>query len=299
MPSTLAQLCVVASVGAWMTAAVALNDLADVEIDRVNLRDDAGRVLANRSASARTVRMIAGGAAVVAVGTATALGPASVVIVIAGLALAAAYSLPPVRLCSRGALTSTLLPLGYVAVPYLVGAEAAGGTRFHPVLLAGLYLGFMGRLVLKDFRDEHGDRLYGKRTFLVRHGRSRTLLFSAVFWSAGAVVALGGVPRRLGTMVAVLAFMLTVLALLSDIVRDDDGTRDTANIATIAVLGRALLVVVLVELGCDIAHRSLLVENVVALGIALASLALAFECRTEALGVSIDSTVPAFAEVPA
>ena len=38
------------------------------------------------------------------------------------------------------------------------------------MLLAGLYVGFIGRILLKDFRDVRGDALFGKRTFLVRHG---------------------------------------------------------------------------------------------------------------------------------
>ena len=69
-----------------------------------------------------------------------------------------------------------MLPLGYVAVPFLIGSFSAGGgvDRHGFVLLTALYLGFMGRLVLKDFRDQYGDALYGKRTMLVRCGRART-----------------------------------------------------------------------------------------------------------------------------
>jgi len=283
LPSTVRQVAMFATVAAWMLFAVAVNDLADEAIDRVNLGDDASRVLVAGTASRREVATIAVLAALCSLASAAVVGGGGLIVVGAGLALAAAYSLPPFRLSSRGALTSALLPLGYVGVPYLVGAFAAGATQFHPVLLVGLYLGFTGRLVLKDFRDEHGDRLYGKRTFLVRHGRDRTLLFSAVFWSTGAAVALGGVPRRLGTMVAVLAFMATVLALLADIARDDDGARDIANIAAVAILGRALLSTVLCQLVMSIDGRSLLQQTVVGIALAVASIGRAWECHRTAV----------------
>ena len=52
-------------------------------------------------------------------------------------------------------------------------------------LLAALYVGFVGRIVLKDFRDVVGDRLFGKRTFLVRHGRRTTCVLSAACWVGG------------------------------------------------------------------------------------------------------------------
>ena len=206
-----------------MLFAVAVNDLADEEIDRVNLAD--GTASSSPGARARQVRHRAR-KRWIALMAAAVLGWSSVVVVAGGLALAAAYSLPPFRLSSRGALTSALLPLGYVTVPYLVGAFSAGATlhQLHPVLLAGMYLGFMGRLALKDFRDEHGDRLYGKRTTLVRHGRERTCLFSAVFWSAGAVVSLRGLPSRVSTTAAMIAYILVVVAMLADIARDDAGS---------------------------------------------------------------------------
>lgn len=58
-------------------------------------------------------------------------------------------------------------------------------TRIRLVLLlarpavGALYLGFIGRILLKDFRDVRGDALFGKRTFLVRHGRRATCAVSA------------------------------------------------------------------------------------------------------------------------
>lgn len=232
--------------------------------------------------------MIAILAGLAAIGAAATLGVASIVVVSSGLVLAAAYSMPPLRLSGRGALTSALLPLGYVTVPYLTGAfsSAAGISQLSPRLLIGLYLGFMGRLVLKDFRDERGDKLYGKRTTLVRHGRTRTCVFAAVFWTAGATSALGAFTRRPATFAALTAYEVVVLGMLADIASDRHGVRDIANIAAIATVGRALIYTMLIQLvttmnGWTTASQSLIV------GLAtVASLGMAGECRRELLPVT-------------
>jgi 4-hydroxybenzoate polyprenyltransferase len=51
-----------------------------------------------------------------------------------------------------------------------------------------------GRILLKDFRDVHGDAMFGKRTFLVRHGRGVTCAVSACCWTAGTAVILAAAP---------------------------------------------------------------------------------------------------------
>ena len=114
--------------------------------------------------------------AVVAIGASLLLhGPATWV-VLGGMAIVVIYSGRPVRLADRGAVASMVLPAGYVAVPYLLGILAVR-SDIHLAdlqLLVGLYVGFIGRIVLKDFRDVRGlDTLFGKRTFLVRYGGAR------------------------------------------------------------------------------------------------------------------------------
>jgi hypothetical protein len=52
-------------------------------------------------------------------------GKKAAVVMAAGLALSAAYSLRPVRVADRGAAASLLLPACYVAVPYLTGVLGA------------------------------------------------------------------------------------------------------------------------------------------------------------------------------
>ena len=287
-PTVAHQVVALVAVAGWMLFAVAVNDLADQRIDCVNLSNDPRRVLVTGHATRSQVTVIAILAGLAAIGAATTLGGASIVVVSCGLALAAAYSLPPLRLSARGALTSALLPVGYVTVPYLIGAFSAGAgiSELSPRLLIGLYLGFMGRLVLKDFRDEHGDRLYGKRTMLVRHGRTRTCVFAAVFWTAGATSALGAFTGRPATFAALTAYEVVVLVMLADITSDRHGVRDVANIAAIATVGRALIYTVLIQLATTINGWTTTSQSLIVGLTTIASLGMAWECRRELLPVT-------------
>lgn len=160
------------------------------------------------------------------------------------LALSAAYSLRPVRIADRGALASLLLPFGYVSVPYLVGVLAvrSGVTGRDLALLAGLYVGFIGRILLKDFRDVRGDALFGKRTFLVRHGRRATCAFSAVCWVGGSAVvaAVRGVTVDLALAYATCTVL--ALVLLRTLSTEGGGRRDEALVGAIALVGRGAIV---------------------------------------------------------
>jgi len=166
------------------------------------------------------------------------------VVVAAGPVISGGYSLRPVRIADRGAAASLLLPAGYVAVPYLVGILGGRGS-LRPgdlLLLGGLYVGFIGRIVLKDFRDVRGDALFGKRTFVIRHGRRRTCEFSAICWIAGSV-ALAAVTEPTLTLVGAWAVYLAVALWLLRALSVERGTRrDEALISAIAIVGRGMIV---------------------------------------------------------
>ena len=148
-----------------------------------------------------------------------------------------------------------MLPGCYVTVPFLVGFTAARGPFDATVALTlgGLYLGLIGRLLLKDFRDVRGDALFGKRTFLVRRGRAWTCAVSALAWTAGTVLLALAVP---GVAFGVTTAGLTVatLALLSVLAHDGGPRRDERLIAALAILGRGLLLNLLADLGLRQAH---------------------------------------------
>ncbi|WP_327287170.1 UbiA family prenyltransferase [Streptomyces sp. NBC_01198] len=241
-------------VAAFLMFSVAVNDLADERIDRVNLPGDPRRPLVGAGALRAEMTVVALASAAVAVAGGFLLGPWPGLAVIAGLLVSAGYSLPPVRLSDRGAVAALVLPACYVAVPYLVGWLAVAPLpRGRGMLLPlGLYVGFVGRILLKDFRDVRGDALFGKRTFLVRHGRVWTCRFSAVGWTAGCALLLAGAPRPTPALVTASAVQLAVvLWLLRRLAADAHPRREALLISATAIVGRGMLLTLL-------AHESML-----------------------------------------
>lgn len=180
------------AIALWYMHAVAINDLSDEEVDSLNLPkigQTSDRPLLNATLSRRQLWM---GVAAITVLLATVcfmIQPQLVFAVLAVGGLNCIYSLPPVRLSARGLLAQATLPLGYVVFPaILVMAQTEVSGLSWWLLLTGAYALFAGRLFLKDIRDEKGDALTGKRTYLVRHGLKPTLIQSAVWMFAGSAM---------------------------------------------------------------------------------------------------------------
>ena len=247
-PLLLARALVV--VAAFLLFAISVNDLADEAIDRVNLAGDRRRPLVVGTASHRQMRIVAGVAAVVALGGGIALGGPTVLVILGGLAFATAYSIPPWRLASRGIVAPLLLPIGYVAVPYLTGVFAVRPslTTRDLALMTGLYVGFIGRIVLKDFRDVRGDRLFGKRTWLVRHGRVATCRLSAACSITGTAIVVAIADRSFRFAMSELALLVATLLLLRALAHDRGHRRDERLISTIAICGRGIILILLAQL---------------------------------------------------
>ena len=233
-------------------AATALNDVADEQLDRVNHPRGLGRPLVSGDANPRQLRVLAAGAAVLAIACALELGAGALALVGLSLGIAHAYSLPPLRLSYRTYLAPLVLGVGYVLVPYLLGVTAAGagpGGR-DALLAAGLYGLFLARIVLKDFRDRAGDRLYGRPTLLLRFGKEATCLVSAAALIAGSVVLAVSQPA-LAPLVA--GFAVAIGWILLVLLRADEGRAEQVAIGIGARMGNGLLTCVLawLVLGAD------------------------------------------------
>ncbi len=84
-----------------------------------------------------------------------------------GLALAWAYSAPPLRLKQDGVAGPTAVAISYEGLTWFTGAAVMAGALPHaPVLiLAALYsFGAYGIMVLNDFKAVEGDRLLGLKS---------------------------------------------------------------------------------------------------------------------------------------
>jgi len=93
------------------------------------------------------------------------------------------------RISDRGIVSQMMLPIAYVLLPLSLGYWSVDTTSPYPwLLLAGLYTGFIARLMLKDFRDVIGDEMFGKKTFLLRHGRLATCYVSAFFGFVSLII---------------------------------------------------------------------------------------------------------------
>jgi 4-hydroxybenzoate polyprenyltransferase len=296
-PSLLAA-CLV-PVLAFLLFSVCVNDLSDQAIDRVNLPGDRSRPLVTAAAGARDLVRTAVVAAAVASAAAFLLGVRPGLLMLAALAVSAGYSLRPVRLADRGAVAALVLPACYVALPYLLGLTATG-SAVRPrdlLMLFGLYTGFIGRILLKDFRDVRGDALFGKRTFLVRHGRRATCLFSACCWTLGGCLVLVATPGAADAPVPAGAYGLCIAAVLL-ILRRLAGPvghrREEALIAGTAAIGRGLLVLQLAQLataqaGWSLPTRSLLLVVLLALTLGQAASMVRYGPRT---GLTLASLPP-------
>lgn len=265
---------VLVTVVGFLVFSVACNDLADEAVDGVNM--PGRRPLLTGAVSRREFVVIGLTAGAVALASSATMGWRELAVTGAGLALSAAYSLPPARLARRGALASLLLPACYVAVPFLLGLLAvrpAGGPAVRPAdlaLLAGLYLGFIGRILLKDFRDVRGDALFGKRTFLVRHGRRVTCVFSACCWVAGTAVIMAVVRQPTPALLAAQAgCALAALALLRMLASDPGPRQEELVISAIAIIGRGMVVMLLAHLAMRDAHWSAVLSSTVVAGLAV------------------------------
>lgn len=237
-------------VTAFVVYAVCLNDLADLAVDRVNLPGDRARPLVTGAAASRDAQLLAAGAAVVTVSAAVTQGLAAVALTLGGLVVAAAYSLPPWRLSRRGVVAPLVLPALFVGVPFCLGVLA--GRPLHVddlALLVALYVGFIGRIVLKDFRDVVGDRMFGKRTFLVRHGRAVTCALSAGGWTGGTLLLVAATPGATWWYAAVQGLLcVSAVALIRRLARTTDHRSEERLVSTIAIVGRAGVVCLFVQL---------------------------------------------------
>ena len=166
--------CTLIAALAVNVAIVGVNQLTDVDIDRVNkpfLPIAAGEL------SLAAAAWIVAACTALPVALALTQGPAETSAVVAGLAVGALYSLPPVRL-KRFPVAASLCITGVrSAVVNLGVAWHFSGAIAAPVWALTLFvLPFSFAIaVLKDVPDLEGDRRFGIRTFSVRLGPERVL----------------------------------------------------------------------------------------------------------------------------
>ena len=231
------------ALGSSYVAATAMNDLADEEIDRVNHPRDAGRPLVEGTASRRDLHLLHAVAALLALASSLPLGGRGIAIVLLSLTVSQAYSARPIRFSYRTYLAPVALAVAYVFVPYAIGIVAAHGGLEHAgtLLPCALFVLFVARIVLKDFRDREGDAVYGKPTLLLRFGKTATCAVSFVALVAADALLVAALHRHWGVAALLQPFVAGIAWLLQRLWRAGEARDEQIAIGIGARLGNGLL----------------------------------------------------------
>ena len=139
----------------------AVNDWFDRHVDAIN---EPNRPIPSGRLPGRSGLHIAIGWTILSLLTAVPLGVRGVGAAVAGLALAWAYSAPPLRLKRNGWWGNAACAACYEGLPWITGAAviSPSGIGWHILALAALYsLGAHGIMTLNDFKSVEGDRRTG------------------------------------------------------------------------------------------------------------------------------------------
>jgi 4-hydroxybenzoate polyprenyltransferase len=193
-------------------ASNALNQVYDLEIDRINKPD---RVLPSGRLTTRQAMRFSIALYAIAIVLAFVVGPTCGAIVLVAAFATWAYSAPPLRL-KRFLLLANLT----IAVPRGVLLKVAGWSAVGSVLSRELwYIGAVfgvfvfGAVSTKDFSDVEGDRRHGCVTLPIRYGNRTAALIIAPFMFAPSILVaaglaggwLSGSPRVLVGLALLLA----------------------------------------------------------------------------------------------
>jgi 4-hydroxybenzoate polyprenyltransferase len=201
----------IALCGSYVVA-TCLNDVFDLEIDRINHPDASDRPLVSGAATPRQLVAIACAAALVALIAGLVIGPAGLLLVAVSLLLNIAYSAPPLRLCARALAAPPVLGFAYVILPYGIGLAAAAltPTWFDARVAACFVVLFTGRMLLKDFRDRRGDAVFDKRTFLLTYGKRATLVTVLGCIIVGDALLLTVLPLNLVLLAVIESYFVAI-----------------------------------------------------------------------------------------
>jgi len=186
------------------------NDWFDRDVDRINEPD---RPTAANALAPRVVLAISFALALAALALAYALGTTVFYLALGGLALALAYSAPPIRLKARnGWLANAACALAYEGLAWVAGAAIFGHVTTGTIVLAALYsLGSHGLMTLNDFKSYEGDKRLGLQSLPVMLGLGGALRAAFAFIDIFQVLAIAYVlAQRMFLAGAIMAVLFMV-----------------------------------------------------------------------------------------
>jgi chlorophyll/bacteriochlorophyll a synthase len=194
----------------------AVNDWFDREVDAIN---EPQRPIPSGRMPGRWGLYVAIAWTLLSLAAALAIGPWVLAAAAFGLALAWAYSAPPLRLKQNGWWGNAACGLCYEGLAWITGAAvmAGGAPSLRSLILAALYsAGAHGIMTLNDFKSIDGDTRMGIGSLPVRLGPQRAAQVAC--WAMGlpqvAVIALlvdWGQPLHAVGVGALLAVQLLMM----------------------------------------------------------------------------------------
>jgi chlorophyll/bacteriochlorophyll a synthase len=197
----------------------AINDWFDRHVDSIN---EPGRPIPSGRVPGRWGLAIAVLWTAVSLAVAALIGPWAFFAAVFGLALAWAYSAPPIRLKRNGWWGNTAVAACYEGLPWFTGAAIMVGALpdWRIIFVAALYsIGAHGIMTLNDFKSVDGDRRMGIGSLPVRLGVERAARFACVSMAAPQVVVVALLfhwhqPIYAAIVAALLAIQMGLMLVL-------------------------------------------------------------------------------------
>jgi chlorophyll synthase len=200
----------------------AVNDWFDRHVDAIN---EPKRPIPSGRMPGRWGLYIAIAWTLLSLAVATALGPWGFGAAVVGLALAWAYSAPPLRLKQNGWWGNTAVAACYEGLPWITGAAVmtAGARPDAAILVVALLYsaGAHGIMTLNDFKSVDGDLRMGIGSLPARLGVERASLVACIFMAVPqvVVVALLAAWERPWHALSVAALLVVQVALMARLVK--------------------------------------------------------------------------------
>lgn len=171
-----------------------LNDWCDRHVDAINQPE---RLIPSGQVSARQVRLTILALMIAALAVALFLGLPVFWAALAGVVLAAGYSLEPLRFKKNGWIGNLAVGLSYESLAWIAGHLAFDPTLSSPgatqsMILAVIYgLGAHGIMTINDFKSVLGDRQLGLRSIPALYGEAQAARIAVIIINAAQLAAVG------------------------------------------------------------------------------------------------------------
>ena len=200
-----------------------VNDWYDREVDALN---EPHRPIPSGRVPGKTALWFAIIWTLVAQSWALLLGPWVAIATAIGLALAWAYSAPPLRLKMNGWWGNSAVAISYEGLAWITGAAIVigGDLPAQPILLIALLysIGAHGIMTLNDFKSVEGDLTMGIRSLPAQLGPTRAARVACLFMLLPQLIVIlllvrwGLMPFALAVSLVVVAQLLAMRKLLRD-----------------------------------------------------------------------------------